>query len=147
MAAPEKSRALVAHSDYKSNSDYKSCQITRARQSSASVMPSRYPQYCPVARSLDIIGERWTLLVLRDLFLHGPRKFHDFERSFGAISPNTLSARLKRLEDAGLIARRFYAEHPPRAEYVLTNKGEALRPTLKALREWGERYVPRAGKG
>jgi DNA-binding HxlR family transcriptional regulator len=98
---------------------------------------------CPVARALDIIGERWSLLILRDLMLHGPRRFHDFQRSFDGISPNTLSARLKTLEDAGVVERRFYEQHPPRAEYVLTDKGEALRPTLRTLREWGERYAPR----
>jgi DNA-binding HxlR family transcriptional regulator len=98
---------------------------------------------CPVARSLDIIGERWTMLILRDLMLDGARRFQDLQRNLRGVSPNTLSARLKTLEDAGVIERRFYDQHPPRAEYVLTEKGEALRPTLKALRGWGERYVPR----
>jgi DNA-binding HxlR family transcriptional regulator len=100
---------------------------------------------CPVARSLDIIGERWTMLILRDLMLEGPRRFQDFQRSFDGISPNTLSARLKTLEDAGLIERRFYDQHPPRAEYLLTQKGEALRPVMRELRAWGERYAPRGG--
>jgi DNA-binding HxlR family transcriptional regulator len=102
---------------------------------------------CPVARTLDIVGERWTLLILRDLMIDGPRRFQDFQRRLGGISPNTLSARLKTLEDAGVVARRFYDQHPPRAEYVLTEKGEALRPTLRALREWGERYAPRPRGG
>jgi DNA-binding HxlR family transcriptional regulator len=106
-------------------------------------MPRPFDIRCPVARALDIIGERWSLLILRDLVLHGPRRFQDFQRSFDGISPNTLSARLKTLEDAGVIERRFYEQHPPRAEYVLTDKGEALRPTLRTLREWGERYAPR----
>ena len=99
--------------------------------------------YCPVARALDIVGERWSLLILRDLTLQGPRRFQDLQRSLAGISPNTLSARLKTLEDAGVVARRFYDQHPPRAEYLLTEKGEALRPTLRALREWGEAYAPR----
>ena len=98
---------------------------------------------CPVARTLDIIGERWTLLILRDLMLHGPRKFQDFQRNFVGISPNTLSARLKTLEDAGVVERRFYEWRPPRAEYVLTEKGKALSPVLRGLREWGEKYAPR----
>lgn len=106
-------------------------------------MPQPFDLRCPVARALDIIGERWTLLILRDLMLEGPRKFQDLQRSLSAISPNTLSARLKTLEEAGVIERQFYDQHPPRAEYVLTAKGEALRPTLKALREWGERHAPR----
>ncbi|MFI4934188.1 MAG: winged helix-turn-helix transcriptional regulator [Caulobacterales bacterium] len=108
-------------------------------------MAARYPQFCPVARSLEIIGERWTMLILRDLLLEGPRRFHDFERAFPGMSPNTLSARLKTLEDAGLVTRRLYEAHPPRAEYALTDKGEALRPVLKALKDWGLQYVLRAG--
>ena len=66
-------------------------------------------------------------------FLHGPRKFQDFEASLAGISPNTLSARLKRLEEADVVERRMYAEHPPRAEYVLTAKGRELGPVLKSL--------------
>ena len=98
-----------------------------------------YDMRCPIARSLDLIGERWTMLILRDLAVGGARKFQDFERSLAGISPNTLSARLKRLEDAGIVERRFYEQHPPRAEYVLTEKGSELRPVLKALFEWGRK--------
>src|SRR5947207_14836103 len=90
-------------------------------------MPANYDMHCPVARTIDIIGERWTILILRDLLLEGSRKFQDFERSLAGISPNTLSARLKRLEEAGIVERHFYEQHPPRAEYVLTPKGRALR--------------------
>ena len=82
-----------------------------------------YDMRCPIARTLEIVGERWTILILRDLVTGGPRKFQDFERSLTGISPNTLSARLKRLEEAGIVERRFYEQHPPRAEYVLTEKG------------------------
>jgi DNA-binding HxlR family transcriptional regulator len=96
-----------------------------------------YDMRCPVARTIDIIGERWTMLILRDLLREGPRKFQDFEASLGGISPNTLSARLKRLEEAGIVERRFYEQHPPRAEYLLTAKGKALGPVLKALFDWG----------
>ena len=71
---------------------------------------------CPVAAALDIIGERWTLLVVRDLLRLGARRFQDLELSLSGVSPNTLSARLKRLEEAGIVERRFYEEHPPRAE-------------------------------
>jgi DNA-binding HxlR family transcriptional regulator len=106
-------------------------------------MPRPSDPYCPVARALNVVGERWSLLVLRDLVLHGPRRFQDLQRSLVGISPNTLSARLKTLEDTGVIERRFYDQHPPRAEYVLTEKGEALRPVVRALREWGEQYAPR----
>jgi DNA-binding HxlR family transcriptional regulator len=106
-------------------------------------MPDTYGLNCPVARALDIIGERWSVLILRDLFLQGARKFQDFESSLTGIGPNTLSARLKRLEDGGIVERRFYAEHPPRAEYVLTAKGRELGPVMKALRAWGERHTKR----
>jgi DNA-binding HxlR family transcriptional regulator len=99
------------------------------------------PFQCPIARTLDLIGERWTILILRDLVRFGPRKFQDFEHSLTRISPNTLSTRLKRLEDAGIVERRFYEQHPPRAEYLLTEKGKELRPVLKALLEWGERHT------
>jgi DNA-binding HxlR family transcriptional regulator len=100
-----------------------------------------YDMRCPIARTLDIVGERWTILILRDLMVDGPRKFQDFARSLGGISPNTLSARLKRLEDAGIVERRFYEQHPPRAEYALTEKGNELRPVLRALFEWGQRHT------
>src|SRR5512143_2378178 len=83
---------------------------------------------CPVARALDVIGERWTLLLLRDLFRHGPRRFQDFVESLPGVAPNTLSARLKELEARGIVARRLYSEHPPRLEYELTEKGRTLGP-------------------
>jgi DNA-binding HxlR family transcriptional regulator len=97
-------------------------------------------QDCPVAAALDIIGERWTLLIVRDLLRLGARRFQDLEASLVSVSPNTLSARLKRLEEAGVVERRFYAEHPPRAEYVLTDKGRDLGPIVLAMKKWGEKY-------
>jgi DNA-binding HxlR family transcriptional regulator len=102
-----------------------------------------YDMRCPIARTLDIIGERWTILILRDLVVSGARKFQDFEHSLVGISPNTLSARLKRLEDAGIVERRFYEQHPPRAEYLLTDKGNDLRPVIRALRDWGKHHTKR----
>lgn len=101
--------------------------------------PEREP--CPVARTLKIIGERWTILILRDLFTHDARKFQELETSLRGISPNTLSARLKRLEDHAIVERRFYEQHPPRAEYVLTAKGRELGPALRALRSWGQKHT------
>jgi DNA-binding HxlR family transcriptional regulator len=94
-----------------------------------------------VARTLDLIGERWTLLILRDLFLQGPRRFQDFQDSLGGLAPNILSARLKDLEDKGLVVRHLYSEHPPRLEYHLSPKGKTLGPVLKALRAWGNQYT------
>ena len=105
------------------------------------LMAKSYQQeQCSVARALDLIGERWTILVLRDLLVQGPRRFQDFQESLAGVAPNTLSARLKALEAHGLITRRLYSEHPPRLEYQLTKKGNSLGPVLKALREWGQRY-------
>lgn len=95
---------------------------------------------CPVARTLDIIGERWTILVLRDLFLDGPRRFQDFRKSLTGLAPNTLSARLRTLEKHGLVATRLYSEHPPRLEYFLTRQGKSLGPVLRSLRDWGLRH-------
>jgi DNA-binding HxlR family transcriptional regulator len=100
-------------------------------------MDKSYGQNCPVALTLDMIGERWTILILRDLFLKGARRFQDFQESMPGLAPNTLSARLKVLESSGLITRRLYSDHPPRAEYFLTDKGKSLGPILKALRAWG----------
>jgi len=95
---------------------------------------------CPVARTLDLIGERWTLLLLRDLLLHGPRRFQDFQASLPGVAPNTLSARLKTMEDNGLVRREMYSERPPRLEYVPTDKGKSLGPVVKAMREWGSKH-------
>jgi len=98
-------------------------------------------QHCPVARSLDVLGDRWTLLVIRDLGL-GRTKFGEFLDSLEGISPNLLSDRLKRLEEATIVQRVFYSKHPPRAEYRLTEKGEALRPVIEAIVAWGQRWEP-----
>ena len=105
-------------------------------------MPVRNPKFCPVTRALSVIGDSWTILILRDLFLDGPRKFQDLQASLIGASPNTLSARLKKLEENGIVERRFYAQHPPRAEYALTDKGRELGPVMKALREWGNKQRP-----
>jgi DNA-binding HxlR family transcriptional regulator len=102
---------------------------------------TRRHDHCPIARTLDIIGDRWSILILRDLVLDGPRKFGDLQESLSGISPNTLSSRLKTLEEHGIVERRFYDQHPPRAEYVITARGRELRPVLKALRDWGDRHT------
>jgi DNA-binding HxlR family transcriptional regulator len=103
-------------------------------------MPKHYGQSCPVARSLEFLGERWTLLVVRDLLM-GPRKFQDFSASLDGVAPGVLSHRLKVLEDNGIVARRLYSEHPPRAEYALTDRGLELRPVVRALGIWGARHL------
>jgi DNA-binding HxlR family transcriptional regulator len=103
-------------------------------------MTTGYGQACPVARALDVIGEKWSLLILRDLTRKGPLRFQELEAGLPGVAPNTLSARLKALEAQGVIATRLYEQHPPRYEYFLTDKGKALGPVLKALYAWGERY-------
>lgn len=108
-------------------------------------MARTYPtqQRCPIARSLDIVGDRWTLLLIRDLW-RGKRRYVDLEASLLGISPRLLSDRLKLLEEHGIVRREFYSDHPPRAEYLLTEKGEALGPVLQAFTEWGQQHAPRA---
>ena len=96
---------------------------------------------CPVARTLDMIGERWTILILRDLLLHGPRRYQDFQESLAGVAPNTLAARLKAMEADGLVERKLYNERPPRLEYHLTEKGKSLGPVLRALRSWGQEHA------
>lgn len=98
---------------------------------------------CPIARSLDQVGEGWSLLILRDALL-GARRFQDFEQRL-AIPPNTLTRRLKVLCERGLLERRRYAEHPPRDEYALTDKGRDLLPVLLSLAAWGNRWLAPEG--
>lgn len=93
---------------------------------------------CPVARTLDVVGEWWTLLIVRDA-LRGARRFEDFKAT--GIADNILSARLKRLVDEGILDRVRYRERPDRHEYVLTEKGRALGPVIQALRGWGTRWT------
>ena len=97
------------------------------------------PRVCGIADALELIGERWSLLVLRELAL-GVTRFNDIRHNTGAPR-ETLTARLRALEDAGVIARRQYSAHPPRDEYLLTVAGEALIPVLRSLRKWGEQYA------
>jgi DNA-binding HxlR family transcriptional regulator len=104
-----------------------------------------YPnqQGCPIARTLDVIGDRWTLLILRDLLIFNRTRFSEFLASLDGLSPNLLSQRLKQLEQDGLVERHLYSDHPPRMEYRPTEKGEALRPALEALATWGNSFRPR----
>ena len=99
---------------------------------------------CSIARTLDIIGDRWTILILRELFLYPTRRFQDFETSLPGLTPSVLSARIKELTAHGILASRLYADHPPRPEYMLTKKGRALNPILMALKAWGEQYAASA---
>jgi DNA-binding HxlR family transcriptional regulator len=94
---------------------------------------------CPVASSLDLVGDRWTLQVVRDL-LRGHKRFSDLANTVEGIPTSVLSDRLKMLEAAGVVTRRFYSDHPPRAEYLLTAKGHGLGVVVGALASWGEEY-------
>ena len=105
-------------------------------------MPKQYNQSCPVAKTLEVIGDRWTLLVVRDL-LRGTQRFQDLLGSLPGIAPNILSARLKLMEEHGLIRRTLYSDHPPRAEYALTDRGRELGMVVGALAAWGGRHVHR----
>ncbi len=105
-------------------------------------MAKQYHQPCPVAKTLEVIGDRWTLLVVRDL-LRGTQRFQDLLGSLPGIAPNILSARLKLMEEHGLIRRTLYSDHPPRAEYALTDRGRELGMVVGALAAWGGRHVHR----
>src|SRR4051794_12281915 len=103
------------------------------------MLPRTYEaQNCSVARALEVLGDRWTLLVIRDAFL-GVRRFDDFQRNPG-VARNVLSDRLQRLVDEGLLERRRYQERPERFEYRLTEKGLDLWPVVHALMSWGDKY-------
>jgi len=96
-------------------------------------------QICSVAGSLELIGERWTLLIVRDAFM-GARRFEDFQRRTG-VARNILSARLNLLVDEGILAKVPYQEHPVRYEYRLSDKGLDLWPVIVALVQWGDHYI------
>jgi DNA-binding HxlR family transcriptional regulator len=96
-------------------------------------------QNCSIARALELVGERWTLLIIRDAFL-GVRRFDRFQDSLG-VAPNVLSDRLNRMVEEGILERVAYSERPPRSEYRLTDKGRELAVPLLALMQWGDRHV------
>lgn len=97
------------------------------------------PKVGCIASAMQIIGNKWTALILRDLFA-GPKRFCELERSVGSINPRTLSQRLDDLEARGIITKESFAEVPPRTEYALTKKGEDLQPVLKQMAAWGNKY-------
>jgi DNA-binding HxlR family transcriptional regulator len=112
---------------------------------SPSARPGRAPRRprrsrCPVACTLDVLGDRWSLLIVRDL-VRGKRRFAEFLASSEGIPTNILADRLKRLRTGGIIEARRYSEHPPRVEYALTPKGEDLRPVMRAMVDWGVRHA------
>jgi DNA-binding HxlR family transcriptional regulator len=95
---------------------------------------------CVIAQVLDILGDRWTLLIIRDL-MAGLHRYNDILESCSGMSPNVLSDRLRRLEAMGIVERHYFKALPPRVEYTLTEKGWHIRPILLALLDWGRKYV------
>ena len=96
-------------------------------------------EICPIAEAAKLLGDKWTLIVLRDL-AEGPRRVKDLERLGEGISPSVLASRLKELEEQRIVTRTSYNEIPPRVEYELTEKGHDALPVLEALRTYGERW-------
>ncbi len=103
-------------------------------------MRAVHDEECAVACTADIIGSKWTAVLVHDLS-EGPRRFSELERSCAGISPRTLSERLRALEHEGIIERRSYAESPPRVEYELTEKGEAMLPIIDEMRRFGHAWL------
>lgn len=97
------------------------------------------PKVGCIASAMEIIGSKWTALILRDL-ANGPKRFSELEKSVGSINPRTLSQRLDDLEKHAIITKTSYAETPPRIEYTLTQKGIDLVPVLKQMAAWGDKY-------
>ncbi len=94
---------------------------------------------CPVETTLSLIGDKWKVLILRDL-LGGTKRFSQLKRSIGNVSQKVLTAQLRDMEQKGLITRKVYAEVPPKVEYTLTETGYSLKPVLDAMSEWGSKY-------
>ena len=99
-------------------------------------MPKPYNQVCPIARTLDIVGDRWTILIVRDLLM-GQTRFKQFLASSPGLPSKLLSDRLKKLEEHRLVERVVYSQHPLRAEYRLTEEGRTLGPIVEAMVNWG----------
>ena len=94
---------------------------------------------CPVETTLTLIGDKWKVLILRDL-LPGKKRFGELKKSIGSVSQKVLIAQLRDMEESGLVNRKVYAEVPPRVEYSLTELGQSLKPILDAMWNWGEGY-------
>ena len=100
---------------------------------------------CPVETTLTLIGDKWKVLILRDL-LAGTKRFGELRRSIGHVTQKVLTAQLREMEQSGLLTRKVYAEVPPRVEYTLTETGYSLKPILDAMYRWGEGYKSKEPK-
>ena len=96
---------------------------------------------CPIERSVRILDGKWTLMILRELFQDGTRRFGELRAGLPGVSPKTLAERLRTLEQQGIVHREVYPEIPPKVEYSLTPLGETLRPVIESLRDWGEHWA------
>ena len=103
-------------------------------------MAKQYTQTGPIARTLELVGQRWTILILQEL-LRGHHRFAELQEQVEGIAPNVLSDRLKALEEYEVVERKFYSDHPPRAEYHLTTKGHELGIVAGALAVWGAKHL------
>jgi DNA-binding HxlR family transcriptional regulator len=101
---------------------------------------------CPIANTLDLLGDKWTLLVVRDLLLFEKHRFAELAGSYEGIPTNILADRLRRLESCGIVTKVPYQEHPVRHEYILTQKGRELFPVLKEMILWAQRNIPGVGR-
>lgn len=99
---------------------------------------------CPVETTLMLIGDKWKVLILRDL-MDGTKRFGELKRSIGTVSQKVLTAQLRDMEEKGLLTRKVYAEVPPRVEYTLTETGYSLKPVLDAMKAWGTGYQAQNG--
>ncbi len=99
---------------------------------------------CPVETTLTLIGDKWKVLILRDL-MPGTKRFGELKKSIGSVSQKVLTAQLRDMEKSGLVNRKVYAEVPPRVEYSLTELGQSLKPILDAMWNWGEEYKAAIG--
>ena len=99
---------------------------------------------CPVETTLMIIGDKWKVLILRDL-MNGTMRFGELKKSIGTVSQKVLTAQLREMEEKGLLTRKVYAEVPPRVEYTLTETGYSLKPVLDAMWAWGAEYKAKNG--
>lgn len=118
--------------------------MERIKTSEASTPASKWDQlatdWCPVARALSVIGDRWTMLIVRDCFL-GKSRFEEFQKSLG-VTRHVLSNRLKRLVEDGVLERNVYSTRPLRYAYQLSEKGRDFAPALVGLKDWGKKHMP-----
>lgn len=115
--------------------------MPRRTEASRSADRRSYDQFCPIARALDLVGDRWTLLILREVSLHGPRRFADLRSGLDGIPPTLLGSRLKSLVEAGILER---TAGPGRSvSYAFTPRGREIRPVLAALRDFGAPLMPK----